>query len=252
MAEKMDVEARIAHFLRVSEDPGATQAERDTAGREAERLLAKHAIDRLTLDVDGARRAEQEPIERATVSVRGGRGTVALDVVLGLIAVAGALGLVGHYRDRRVVIPELDGWDAEPRVELLVTGFRSDLALAVPLLESLQTQAVLAVRTWWRSDPRHRLLPRYDALLARCAFARAFGQGAAERLRAGRAAAIDGTGTALVVAARDARVQAWVQEHLRVRSVTDRRSFSGYGRAPGYAAGLRSTGSTRRELGPGT
>ena len=242
MAEKMDVEARIAHFLRVSEDPAATQAERDTAGREAERLLAKHAIDRLTLDVEGARRAEREPIERASVTVQGGRGTVALDIVLGLIDVAGSLGLVGHYRDRRAMTPE-------PFVELVLTGFRSDLALAVPLLQSLQTQAVLAGRSWWRSDPRHRLLPRWDALLARCAFARAFGQGAAARLRASREAAIDGTGTALVVASREARVQEWVEQHVRTRSVTDRRSFSGYGRAPGYAAGLRSSGSARRAIG---
>jgi hypothetical protein len=251
MAEKLDVEGRIAHFLRVSEDAGATQAERDTAGREAERLLAKHAIDRLTLDVDGVRRAEREPIERVTMTVRGGRGTVALDVVLGLIAVAGSLGLVAHYRDRRTVFVELDGPDAKPSVELVVTGFRSDLALAVPLLRSLETQALLAVRSWWRSDPRHRMLPRWDALLARCAFARAFGQGAADRLRASRDAAIDGTGTALVVAEREALVRDWVQEHLRIRSVIDRRSFSGYGRAPGYAAGLRSSGSARRAITPG-
>jgi hypothetical protein len=84
MAEKMAVEARIAHFLRVSQDPSATQAERDTAGREAERLLAKHAIDRLTLDVDGARRAVHEPIETGAVTMPGGKGTTALDLVLGL------------------------------------------------------------------------------------------------------------------------------------------------------------------------
>jgi hypothetical protein len=251
MAEKLDVEGRIAHFLRVSEDAGATQAERDTAGREAERLLAKHAIDRLTLDVEGVRRAVREPIERATVLVPGGRGTVALDVVLGLIAVAGSLGLVAHYRDRRTVIPGLDGPGAKPYVELVVTGFRSDLTLAVPLLQSLQTQAVLAVRSWWRGDRRHRLLPRWDALLARCDFARAFGQGAADRLRTSRDAAIDGTGTALVVAEREALVQDWVQQHVHARSRTDRRSFSGYGRAPGYAAGLRSSGSARRTIAPG-
>jgi hypothetical protein len=251
MAEKMDVEARIAHFLRVSEDAGATQAERDTAGREAERLLAKHAIDRLTLDVEGRRRAEREPIERVTLPVPGGRGTVALDVALGLIAVAAALGLVAHYRDRRTVLVELDGPGATPHVELVVTGFRSDLALAVPLLQSLHTQATLAVRSWWRGDPRHRLLPRWDALLARCAFARAFGQGAADRLRATRDSAIEGTGTALVVADREAAVQEWLQQHVHARSRADRRSFSGYGRAPGYAAGLRSTGSAKRALGGG-
>src|SRR6059058_494119 len=101
MAEKMDVEARIAHFLGVSQDAGATQAERDTAGREAERLLAKHAIDRLTLDVEGACRAAREPIETGTIVVAGGKGGVALDVVLGLTRVAQALGLVPYYSDRR-------------------------------------------------------------------------------------------------------------------------------------------------------
>jgi hypothetical protein len=150
MAEKMDVEARIAHFLRVSQDPGATQAERDTAGREAERLLAKHAIDRLTLDVDGARRAEREPIETGTIVVQGGKGGVALDVVLGLTQVARSLGLVPYYSDRRSPDPWLDGPAATPHVVLSVTGFRSDVALALPLLESLRTQAVIAMRAWWR------------------------------------------------------------------------------------------------------
>lgn len=248
MAEKLTVEARIAHFLRVSEDAGATQAERDTAGREAERLLAKHAVDRLTLDARGAARSEQETIERRTVVVAGGKGTIALDLVGGLIAASGALGLVAHYRDRR----EVTRWDppgSKPGVELVVTGFESDLDLAVPLLESLAAQATIATWAWWRSDPVHRRIPRYDALLARCDFARAFGVGAAERLRATRTETVATTGTALVVASREAAVRDWVAEHLRVRSVTDRRSFSGYGRRQGYTAGLRSTGTTQRALG---
>jgi hypothetical protein len=250
MAEKMDIEARIAHFLRVSEDPGATQAERDTAGQEAERLLAKHAIDRLTLDVDGAKRAEREPIERATLDVAGGRGTVSYDVVLGLIAAAQALGLVAHFRDHRVVNRWFDGPDAKPHVELVVTGFHSDLALAVPLLESLAVQAALAMRSWWRADPQHRLIPKWDAHLSRCAFVQSFGRGAAARLAAGREEAIatTGTGTALVVASREVEVQTWVRDHVQVRRTTDRRSFSGYGRAPGYAAGLRSSGSAQRSV----
>ncbi|MGN6444383.1 hypothetical protein [Amnibacterium sp.] len=251
MAEKMGIEARIAHFLRVSEDSSATQAERDTAGREAERLLAKHAIDRLTLDTDGAQRAEHEPIERRTIAVNGGRGTIALDVVLGLMSVAGSLGLVAHYRDRRVVDRYWDAPGTKAHVELVVTGFHSDLMLAVPLLESLAVQAALAMRAWWRSDPRHRLIQRWDAHLARCEFAREFGRGAAARLAAGRQEAIatTGPGTALVVAAREEQVETWVRDHVRVRSATDRRSFSGYGRAPGYAAGLRSSGTAQRAVG---
>ena len=250
MADKMGVEARIEHFLRVSQDPAATQAERDTAGQEAERVLAKHAIDRLTLDVDGARRAEREAIERATVHVAGGRGTIAFDVVLGLIAVARSVGLVAHFRDHRTVNRFWDGPGVKPHVELVVTGFHSDLTLAVPLLESLAVQAALAMRSWWRADPRHRLIQKWDAHLARCAFAQEFGKGAAARLATGRqeAIAVTGAGTALVVASREAAVEDWVQHNVQVRSTTDRRSFSGYGRAPGYAAGLRSSGSTQRAV----
>jgi hypothetical protein len=251
MAEKMGIEARIEHFLRVSQDAAATQAERDTAGQEAERLLAKHAVDRLTLDVDGARRAEREEIERATVRVGGGRGTIALDVVLGLMAVAKSLGLVAHYRDGRDGARWIDGPDGKPHVELVVTGFRSDLTLAVPLLESLAVQAALAMRSWWRSEPRHRLIQKWDAHLARCAFAQEFGRGAAARLATGRESAIaeTGAGTALVLAERETAVEEWVQHHVQVRRATDRRSFTGYGRAPGYAAGLRSSGSTQRAVG---
>lgn len=248
MADKLTVEARIAHFLRVSQDAGATQAERDTAGREAERLLAKHAIDRLTLDVEGARRAAREPIETGTIVVAGGKGGVALDVVLGLTRVAQALGLVPYYSDRRSPDPWLDGQDVRPHVVLSVTGFRSDVALALPLLESLQTQALIAMRAWWRSDPRHPRIPKYDAHLARCAFIQAFGTGAAERLRVARDEAVAQTGTALVVASREAEVRDWVDRNVPLRSRRDRRSFSGYGRRQGYASGLRSTGTTRRGL----
>ncbi|MDH2444919.1 hypothetical protein QDR37_13265 [Amnibacterium sp. CER49] len=244
MAESMTVEQRIAHFLRLSQDPGATQAERDTAGQQAERLLAKHAIDRLTLDVEGAKRAQREPIETGVLVVHGGRGTVALDVVLGLSRVATALGLVPYFSDRRTPDP----WDPEgtPHVRLSVSGFRSDVALALPLLESLHTQAVLAMRAWWRGDARHRLVPRWDAHLARCAFVQSFGDGAAARLRTARDEAVATTGTALVVASREAEVRGWVDDNVRLRTRTDRRSFSGYGRGQGYAAGLRSTGTTRR------
>jgi hypothetical protein len=249
LAEKMGIEARIAHFLRVSQDPSATQAERDTAGQEAERLLAKHAIDRLTLDVEGAQRAKHESIERATVVVTGGRGTVALDVVLGLMRVAKALGLVAHYRDGRTV-SRWDGPGAKAHVQLVVTGFESDLTLVVPLLESLQVQAVLSMRSWWRGEPLHRTIPKWDAHLARCAFVQEFGTGAAARLTAGREEAIatTGAGTALVVASREAEVQDWVDHNVQVRSATDRRSFSGYGRAPGYAAGLTSSGTAQRAV----
>ncbi len=249
MAEKMTVQDRIAHFLRVSEDAGATQQERDTAGREAERLLAKHAIDRLTLDVHGQRRAQREVIERRTLLVPGGRGTIALDLTVGLIAAAGALGLVAHYRDRRVLLRGRDAPDAVPGVELVLTGFAQDLDLAVPLIESLQVQATVGMWAWWRAEPMHRRIPRYDALLARCDFARSFGLGAAERLRVVRDRAVETTGSALVVASREAAVREWVAANVTARSVTDRRSFSGYGRGQGWSAGLRSTGSAQRALG---
>ena len=251
MAEKMGIEERIAHFLRVSQDAAATQAERDTAGQEAERLLAKHAIDRLTLDVEGARRAEHEPIETGSIVVPGGKGTVSVDVVLGLSAVARSLGLVPYYSDRR----STDAWrrqpGEDPHVVLSVTGFRSDVALALPLLESLQTQAVLAMRSWWRGEPRHRGIPKYDAHLARCAFVQSFGVGAAERLKTARDEAVTTTGAALVVASRDAEVRDWVETNVALRSRRDRRSFSGYGRGQGYAAGLRSTGTARRAVSAG-
>ncbi len=250
MADKMTIEQRIEHFLRLSEDAGATQAERDTAEREAERLIAKHAVDRLELDPDRDRRAQREPIETATIDVDGGRSTVSLDVVLGLCGVARSLGLYPYYSDRRAR-PRGPAPEDRPHVRLSFTGFRSDVALAAPLLRSLQVQAVLAMRSWWRSDPRHRYLVQWDAHLARCAFVQSFGSGAAERLQAGRERAAAQTGKALILVSREAEVADWVQEHVALRSTRDRRSFSGYGRKQGYAAGLRSHGAAARAVGTG-
>ena len=242
MADRMGVEERIAHFLRVSEDAGATQAERDVALREAERLIAKHAVDRLGLDLDGERRPRPEPIETGVLDVDGGRGTVSLDVVLGLSKVARSLGLYPYYSDRRTW-PRTAEPEVRPHVRLSFTGFRSDVALAEPLLRSLQVQAVLAMRSWWRGDPDHRGVVQWDAHLAKCAFVQSFGAGAAERLQTGREEAAEQTGKALVLVSREAEVTSWVQEHVVLRSARDRRSFSGYGRAQGYSAGLRSHGA---------
>lgn len=237
MADTMTVEDRITHFLRLSEDPGATQAERDLAAHEAERLLAKYAIDRLDLDLEADRRRAAESVETATILVAGGRGTVALDTALGLADAARALGLYPYYRDRRAPDPWDRAVDERPHVALSVTGLASDVALVTPLLRSLQLQIALATTHWWRSEPRHRHIAKYDAHLARCDFARSFGRGAAARLTAARADAVTEAGAELVVASREARVQNWVEENLHLTAKRDRRSFSGYGRAAGYAAG---------------
>ena len=240
MAEKMDVEARIAHCLRLAQDPGATRAERDLAGQEAERLLAKHAIDRLDVDVDGDR-LRRDAITTETVVVEGGEGSLALDVVLGLAKVTRSLGLVPHYLDRRRTDPGRREAGDRPRVELRVTGFRQDVDLALPLLQALRTQAMLALHEWWRGDPDHRGAPRWDAHLAKRAFVVSFGEGAAARLQADRDTAAARTGKALVVASREREVQDWVRQHLTLRAGR-RRSTSAYGRTQGYRAGYRSAG----------
>lgn len=253
MAASMTVEQEITHYLRLSEDPGATQPERDLAAHRAERLLAKHAIDRLDLDVEADRTKAAEPIASASVRCAGGKGTVALDLALGLADVARALGLYPYYSDRRD-LPAMFARteDEQPHVLLSVSGFTSDVELVLPLLESLQLQAVLALRSWWRSDPRHRHMHRYDALLSKCAFARSFGQGAAARLRSAREEATASSGKALAVRSREEHVRTWVDGNLSLtRARRDRRSFTGYGRSEGYRAGMHARTGRARAVGAG-
>lgn len=234
MAGKMTTEQQIAHFLRLSEDKGATQEERDLAASQAERLMIKHGIDRVTAEGSDERPAEKITTTRVWIA-----GTYAYDEMSGLVAVAHSLKLQAYYTDYRNYgrfDDSLSG-KVEKGVMMTVVGFEGDLADAVSLMTSLRVQAKVAVDAFAKTTFRSYMTAS-EKYKARRSFIQGFHSGAADRIRKERATVVEeaGTGTALVLVDRAKQVDAYYAG-LGLRASRSRRESDWSGRSAGYAAG---------------
>lgn len=245
MAKSMTTEEQIAHFLKLAEDPGATQEERDTAGQRAERLMVKHGIDRATAEAHGAPVTERIVTEQIFFG-----GAYAKDRMHAATAVARALKLRPFYSDAR-------GTDASTGkvatgVRLSVVGFESDVADAMQLIRSLDVQAAVGAADYMRPFRRNTWYTAAEKAVMKRSYISSFGSGAARRIEEARSAevATAGGGTALVLADRAQRVQAY-DLGFRLRNARSRgRLYDGAAGAAGRAAGYNAaTGG--RGLGAG-
>lgn len=103
--------------------------------------------------------------------------------------------------------------EAQSGVILYLIGFASDVEQAKRLVASLEVQAMIAMRTWWKRERDQYLWhPESAKRRARSGFIRGFGIGAAERIAESRTAIIEesSTGTELVLASRKDQVDAFV------------------------------------------
>lgn len=250
MADKMTIEERIAHFLRLAEDKGATQAERDTAAAQAEKLMLKHAIDRAMLDGVGEQRKEKIIVGR--VRVYGGGGTYSYHSMAGMVAVVNAMGLTG-YKEDFTKIRKASGMKAH--MNICFAGYESDVRDANELVGSLLLQAMVAMKGWWRDMPdwEKELLGRQGGYHARCEFISQFGYGAAKRIRDEREQEVASTaGSELVLLDRSKEVKDWATENLGLKWQVSRRTSSSFGREEGFAAGQKAnTGRASRGVGQG-
>lgn len=232
MAEKLDLEGRIAHFLKLAEDPGATQAERDTASEQAERLMLKHGIDRAML-------SESEHKDEAIVKIEHVlTGTYAMEQMLAANHIVEAIGLRSYFSDRR---------SFNKTIVVFIVGFESDAADALNLVRSLETQCAVAVRSFGKTLPSW--MSAMEKYKARREFIQYFGRGAAKRIRSNRAKIIVETvastaGTELVLASRTEKVDNYY-EGLGLRTRNLSRSASGYGMGAGYSAGQNANTGER-------
>jgi hypothetical protein len=233
----MNTEAQIAHFLRLAEDEGATQAERDLAGQQAERLMVKYGITRIAAEArDNLRKVE----EKIVVEAKFFGGLYAEARMEAAYTVARAFGLQG-YISKGAYGRDGNNSHADRNVagiKLFVVGHESDLRDVLQIIDSLDVQAALAVKVWakeqtksgawyWHSAP--------DKTLARATFLRGFGSGAAARITASREAAVAeaGNGTDLVLVER----AALVKEHYNGLHLGKSRARSRRYDSNGYAAG---------------
>lgn len=189
----------IAQLLAKAESTTPEEAEALT--EHAERLMIKYSIDQAVID---ARRAKQggvrENIVQKTITFT---GAYRLEMVALGAAVSGGLGSL------RTLMSTMGNKSAT----LYVIGFESDVEQALALIYSLQIQAQVASRAWWKiNKASYAGMRSYDQEAVRRSFVRGFGNGAGRRIRDNRATAVQeaGAGTELALISRDSQVQSYL------------------------------------------
>ncbi|MGM7679093.1 DUF2786 domain-containing protein [Microbacterium sp. A94] len=177
-----------------------TPEEAEALTEHAERLMVKYGIEQARLDAQRAKngQAREEIIQERMLFT----GSYARDIRELGAGIGIALGTIRPMYS-----------EAATGMILYLIGFASDVEQAKRLTASLEVQAMVAMRAWWKRE-RERYLrhPESAKRRARSGFIRGFGIGAAERITESRAVIIDdsGTGTALVLASRKDQVDAFV------------------------------------------
>lgn len=245
MADKFTTEDRIAHFLRLAEDSGATQHERDVAAEQAERLMLKHGIDRAAAMAADSNVQRDEPIVKETIFFG---GLYAKERMEGTVALARAFGLQAYYANTWGV----DGNNSHANrqvqgMRVTIVGFESDAQDVMRIIRSVDVQCAVAVKAWAKTQKdAWYWYSAADKTVARRTFILAFGNGAAARVRLSRKEAVQeaGEGTALVLVNREAKVKEFYA-NINLRSSRSRgRRMDGSGWSAGHAAGYNAnTGS---------
>lgn len=201
-----------------------TPEEAEALTEHAERLMVKYGIEQARLDTRRAEagRTREEIIQDRMLFA----GAYARDIRELGAGIALALGAI------RPMYGDASGGT------LYLVGFASDVQQAKILITSLEVQAMIAMRAWWKRERgRYQWHSESEKRHARSGFIRGFGIGAAERVRESRAAVIEeaGSGTELVLASRRDEVDAYAD------AIPTRRARMRRGASPSaFAHGRRS------------
>lgn len=223
----------IAQLLAKAESTTPEEAEALTAA--AAKMMAKYMIDQATIDARRAKKGEAtekivQEIIKFTGAYRGEMLHLSSNVVNGL----------GQLR-----MLQSTSWDKGKTFVAYIIGFESDVAQAKLLIESLQLQAAVAVRAWWKENKASYVgFSSYDQEKERRSFVHGFGTGAGKRIRENRQEAVQEatTGTELVLVNRRDKVDGWVSDQYKELRSSRGRYATGGGRAggDGYEAGQRA------------
>ena len=231
----------IAQLLAKAESTTPEEAEALTAA--AERMMVKYMIDQATID---ERRAKKGQAAEKIVEIRlDFTGAYRIELVNLSASVIYGLGSLRALQ-----------YTGNPRqASVWVIGFESDATQAAALIRSLHVQSMVALRQWWNENREdYRYETAYLKGRARESFIRGFGAGAGKRIRENRRTIISeaGTGTDLVLASRDARVQSYLNEKNTRRGRSRSATAGGASFAGGYIAGQQAnTGERQMTQGRG-
>lgn len=227
-AGKLTNEEKIAKLLQKAETTTPEEAEALT--QKAVELMQKYGITQAMLNA--RRTGDQERIEMVQIPLK---GIYAMAYMSMMDAIANAYSDVKTYYTQ---------WK-QSDVVLTITGFESDVAQLKILLASLQLQVVVALDAWWKSDERVRAsATAMDKFKARRTFIKAFGNGAAERIRRARRSVVreaekETPGTEIVLRSRAQAVEEFLAAHGPKLKISKRREkHGGYDASnAGYTAG---------------
>jgi Protein of unknown function (DUF2786). len=226
------IQERIALLLNKAESTTAHEAE---ALREAaEKLMQKYLIDQSVIDERRAKqgKASEKIVEERidfTGTYRGEMLHLCSNVVRGL----GTLRAMQYTGGKGKVF------------SFYLVGFESDVEQAKLLINSLQLQAAVAVRAWWKDNSdQYSWDSSYNQEKARRSFVHGFGSGVGVRMVQNRNTIVKeetSTGTELVLVARKDRVDSYMDAKTGLRRGRARSATAGgYAAGQGYEAGKQA------------
>lgn len=216
----------IAQLLAKAESTTPEEAEALT--EHAERLMIKYGIEQAIID-EKRSKAGQSSESIVTKKIQF-NGAYRLDnLALGVSVLEG----LGNLRALQSTMGNKIAW-------LHIIGFESDVEQAEILINSLQVQAAVAVRAWWKANKGdYQFEAAYDQEAARRSFVRGFGRGAGKRIAESRLQTVQAatTGTDLVLVSRGDKVDAHFDSISKRPSRARGGKGSGAAMGSGYAAG---------------
>ena len=225
----------IAQLLAKAESTTPEEAEALT--QAAEKMMVKYMIDQATID---ARRAKSGDVQEKIVEERLEFTGVYRGEMLHLAA-----SVVYALKSLRAM--QYTGGSGKV-FSFWIIGFESDVAQAKTLVNSLQIQAAVAVRSWWKNTKSdYEFATPYDQEKARRSFVYGFGSGAGARIRESRQQAVAeaSTGTELVLVSREAKVQEYMDAKNTRRARARTAATCGRAKEAGYRAGQNANTGDR-------
>lgn len=226
--KKLDL---IAQLLAKAESTTPEEAEALTAA--AEKMMVKYGIEQAVIDARRAKAGQaSEQIVQRIINFTGAYRGEMLNLVS---SVAYGLGTL------RVL--QSTGGNKGKTFSAYLIGFESDVEQATLLINSLQVQAYVAVRDYWKGHKGEYLYQTtYEQEKTRRSFVHGFGSGAGRRISESRTTAVQeaSTGTELVLVDRKGKVDAHVAAMATRRGRARTATGGGSSAHAGYAAGKQA------------
>lgn len=222
----------IAQMLAKAESTTPEEAEALT--KAAQKLMAKYLIDQAVIDERRAKKGqESEKIIEQPLFFKGAFRGELLNLAWNVVRNLGDLKGMQNT-----------GYDKGKTFVIWLVGFESDVKQAEVLINSLQLQAAVAVREWWKTNKvNYSWDSSYNQEKARRAFVQGYGTGVGSKLREAKQeamATVTGTGTELVLVARAEKVQGHMDAKKLGKGRARTATAGGAANGQGYAAGKKA------------